>query len=266
MKSSILTPIILALVPRSATASHELGSVDVTVISNQTLSMITEFNRTNQAVRDQQHADELNITVPELINARLIMQFDVCFDQNYCPLVTANTDLFKSTFETHVCKRYCNQLQYHAVVEVLDVCDGSSSNPNYPSHKCIDFGLTIQAASKPEAEDIKTALEGNIAASKSAWRDLLHELAPQFTPDVSDTDTVGWHISEKPDQTWYPAWDKGHERCSNDANVPFYMKLDPDEYLAPTMTDCCRKHYWWNVRECAEPENRPCPDGWVPTA
>ena len=43
------------------------------------------------------------------------------------------------------------------------------------------------------------------------------------------------------------------------------MKLDPDTYLAPTMKDCCRKHYCWNVRGCAKTEKRPCPEGYVPT-
>ena len=145
--------------------------------------------------------------------------------------------------------------------QILSVCEADHATAS--GHGCIDFGLTMQASSRDEAESIKLELGQYIATSSSLWRELLRELSGENV-EVDDPDIIGTSISPTMDQIWYPAWNSGSDLCSNDANVPFYMRLDPEEYLAPTMTDCCRKHYWWNVRGCAEPQNRPCPEGYNP--
>mmetsp|Transcript_12651 Transcript_12651/g.30873 ORF Transcript_12651/g.30873 Transcript_12651/m.30873 type:complete len:367 (-) Transcript_12651:72-1172(-) len=264
----ILTSIILAISPHRTTSEyflHQLGKVEVSVISNQKLSRIDEFDYISSHKQQREQAQAAEQTNKKL-EFQLALQFDVCFPKHYCPIVTTNKDVFKEKFDSYVCRGYCDQVQYHASLKVLDVCEIGGSNNNGIDNQCINFGLTMQASSKSEAEDIYQELRGIIVSSESVWRELLNELAPQSDPKVGNPDVLGHHISRNTGETWYPAWDSGNELCSNDQNIPFYMKLDPDEYLAPTMTDCCRKHYWWNVRGCAKPENRPCPEGSVPTA
>lgn len=250
------------ILPKCTSASYVLGTIQVAVQSNETLSLITEFNYTNEQIQNRQRAREANITVEELIASQLALEFDVCFPVNYCPVVVENILQFESVFVTDVCGSYCSQVQYNAALELIGVCEDHSYRHG---NGCIDFGLTIQASSRPEAEEIKRELGSSIVSSKSVFRDLLRDLAPHFNGDVDDPDILGSDISENLPQTWYPAWNKGDELCSNDGKEPFYMKLDPNQYLAPTMTDCCRKHYWWDVRGCAAPEKTPCPEGYVPT-
>ena len=254
---------ILALAPHNTNGEILLGKVSVSVVSNQTLQRVDEYNYTRPVLRDiSPQALPSGQTENDLINQQLVMQMDVCFPKHYCPIVSTKEEQFKSTFNSHVCRQYCANPQYKSEVEVIDICDLST----YSNYGCVNFGLTTHASSISEAENIKMELGENMITSKPAWKELLNELAPYFDPDVTTPEIVGYHIGQDTGEVWHPAWDSGTELCSKDSNVPFYMKLDPDEYLAPTMTDCCRKHYWWNVRGCAEPQNRPCPEGWVQTA
>lgn len=257
---------VLAAARRGSADSVHLGNVHVSVISNQTLKMLTEFNYTTQGLEHYQHAKEAGITVEESVASRMSLQFDVCFPAKYCSVVSTNRNIFHERFDAHVCRHYCDEASYRSETEVLSVCEVHAATSGYDPRGtgCIDFGVVIQATSLDEAGRIKRELGEYISLSKPVWRELLRELS-DFDGDVGDTGIVGSGVySANSDETWYPAWDSGHELCSN-GPPPFYMTLDPEEYLASTMTDCCRKHYWWNVRGCAEPQNRPCPEGYVPT-
>ena len=167
---TLLSIILSQLLPYRISASHSLSTIQVTVQSNETLSLITEFNHTTKHIRAQQHAREANVTVEELIASQLVLEFDVCFPDYYCPVVGNNTYLFESTFLTNVCGQYCDHIQYHHVLQVLGVCeiDHVSSHGN----GCINFGLIIQASSRSEAEDIKIELGASIVISNNVLRDL----------------------------------------------------------------------------------------------
>lgn len=265
---SLFSTLLAFSIPCQIIASHNgnstvLGVRTVTVQSNETLRSITEFNHTTKYLEWKLAANAANTTIDQLVESQLALEFDVCFPSKFCPKVTANLNLFEEAFENEVCAEYCDETRFSHTLEVLSVCQ-DGGHTNYADSGCIDFGLSLQASSKAEAMAVKKELGASIVSSKPVWRALLREIAPEFDNDVTETGILGYYISQDNNETWYPAWDDGQELCKNDA-PPFYMKLDPNEYLFPTMTDCCRKHYWWNVRGCAEPENRPCPEGYVPT-
>lgn len=225
-------------------------------------SICTTFS-TNYYVRARLHAHQLGTTVDELVAAQLNLEFDVCFPEQYCPVVQSNIGEFQSTFSTDICGEYCDQNQYQSSLEVLSVCETGGTHDR---NACTNFGLTLQASSRAEGEDIKRELGASIASSGSIFWSLLHVLAPEFSGNIEDPSVIGYDISDMHHRNvWYPAWDSGVELCTDDGNEPFYMRLEPEEYLAYTKTDCCRKHFWWNVRGCAAPEERPCPEGYVRT-
>lgn len=246
---------------RTSAAPHSLGTIHVAVESNETLSMLTEFNYDSEYLRTRQRARAANVTVGEYIASQLVMEFEICFPDRFCPVVEDHVELFESSVLSEVCGAYCEQPRYHADLELLGVCEDRNSRH---ADGCIDFGLSVQASSLSEAEGIKGELGASLVRYKRTFENLLNELTDgEFEGDIHDPFISGYDISETPAETWFPAWHLGGESCTNDPDVPFYMRLDPDEYLAPSKTDCCRKHFFWNVRECAEPEEDPCPEGYL---
>ena len=238
--------------------------VPITVISNQTLSLIQEYNNRTNTDSDVRASDAVATT-----DSQMFLQFDVCFQNEYCAIVSDHEENFTSTFVTNVCQEYCNSnAQYDSNVEVLGICNDVNTNAT-GSNGCINYGLTIQASTKSEAESIYQDIQENIVSSKSVWRELLIEIVPNFSTTIDGSTTnqnvvVGQYIDGSlANEIWYPAWNDDTELCNNDNKIPFYMLLDPNEYLTTNMADCCRKHYWWNVRGCSDPSNRPCPNGYV---
>ena len=260
LQSIALLPTLLI----RGTEAHSLGSVFVNVQSNETLHMITEFNFTNHT---QYHGPQV-FPVQELNEASLAMEIDICFPNYYCPKVIEYLYEFETTFLTEICKVYCVEPVYDHALEILSVCEEGSGSNTYNGDGCVDFGLTIHAHDRAKAEEIKLELGALVVDSKPAFWELLHTLAPEFKDNESDLDpnVAGDSVNEDAGETWYPAWNDGNEDCSNDGNPPFYMQLEPENYIFQTRTDCCRKHFWWSVRGCAEPEKRPCPEGYVPDA
>jgi kynurenine formamidase len=94
----LLSIILVQLLSYRISASRALGKIQITVQSNDTLSLITEFNHTNAHIRAHPHAHEANVTVEELIASQLVLEFDVCFPDHYCPVVVSNIDQFESKF------------------------------------------------------------------------------------------------------------------------------------------------------------------------
>lgn len=263
-RSSISTyiSIVLGLAVSHQYATAELIAlgprVPITVISNQTLSLIQEYNNRTNPESDLGATDAVASA-----DSQMFLHFDVCFQNEYCDIVSDHEENFTSAFVTNVCREYCNySAQYDSNVEVLGICNDVNTNST-SGNGCINYGLTIQASTKSEAESIYQDIQENIVTSKSVWRELLIEIVPDFSTTIDGT-MIGQYIDGSlANEIWYPAWNDDTELCNNDNKIPFYMLLDPNEYLATNMADCCRKHYWWNVRGCADPKNRPCPNGFV---
>ena len=51
---------------------------------------------------------------------------------------------------------------------------------------------------------------------------------------------------------FYPDWESGSNSgtCLNDGGFPPYMLNDQDYYLFPTLGQCCKKHFSWNLSKC----------------
>lgn len=48
---------------------------------------------------------------------------------------------------------------------------------------------------------------------------------------------------------YYPAWD-GTTKCLNDADVPDYMRNNPDEWVYDDLDSCCERYYSYDYNEC----------------
>ena len=251
--------------------------IPVTLNSNQTLTFIQEYSSPSDRISSAANGV---IQEPFIDENKIRLQFDVCFDPQYCSTVSTNQNQFVSTLSTNVCGSYCqganNIVQYESNVEVLDVCNNAGINvptiATKSGYTCINMAITIQASNIIEANNIYTQLQDDAVSTKTVWRTLFTQLIPNFPPaDIFNADIAGNYITladpATSNETWYPEWHDDIQLCSNDPkNQPGYMSTRPDEYLSSNMVDCCRKHYWWMVRECADPSNRPCPDGYVVTA
>ena len=236
-----------------------LGTRAVTIESNETLREKDVFQVEEKF--DTDVYDEYVLAQEKLarLDTALHMQIKVCFPQRDCGHVNNSTSDFEGAFVDQVCGQYCKEERYEHTLTTLGVCDGPPEEPT----GCISFGLTVQLETEEEAQDARREIGAAIAGSFDVFSALLPSIVTGGL-EVVDT-SINRNVGGG---TWYPAWGSagGGQICSDDGNEPFYMKLNPDEYLAKSKVDCCRMHWWWDVRGCADPTALPCPEGYNPVS
>lgn len=235
-----------------------LGTRSVTIESNETLREKDVYQVEEKFDTEPYEEYVLAQEKRARLDTALHMQFNVCFPPRDCEHVRNTTSDFEGAFVGQVCGRYCRKRRYEHTLTTLGVCDAPPGEPT-----CISFGLTVQLETEEEAEDARREIGAAVAGSSDVFSALLPATVT-VGPEV-----VGTSVSRNAgDGTWYPAWGSagGGHICSDDGNEPFYMKLNPDEYLAKTKVDCCRMHWWWDVRGCADPTSLPCPEGYDPVS
>ena len=242
-----------------------LGTRSVTIESNETLRDQDTYRAAEKFDMDAYDTFVLAQEKLARLDTALHMQFDVCFPPKDCGFVSNSTSDFEGAFVNDVCGKYCRKKRYEHTLATLSVCD----QPPEEVMGCISFGLTVQLETVDEAEEARREIGAAIAGSFDVFSALLPTTVTSSYVDLrGGPEVVGTSINRVEGRTWYPAWGSagGGHICSDDGNEPFYMKLNPDEYLADTKVDCCRKHWWWDVRGCADPTALPCPEGYDPVS
>ena len=247
-------------------------TIPITLSSNQTLTFIQEYDHLPNRTASYSLQQDTLLANNDDMN-KVLLSFDVCFAYEYCSTVSQYENDFIDTFKTNVCQDYCVDSQYNSNIEIINVCNNGIGNND--GSGCINLQLKLTASTISNAQSINQELRTNTIITKSVWRSLLSTIIPNFPMnEYWNTDIVGHYIAADDDvngnnitlsnnDTWYPV-SGGIELCSNDnRTIPDYMTLQPKHYLSTTMVHCCQKHYWWAVRECSDPSNRPCPEGYT---